>query len=114
MNLRYLERFPKENYVDIFNNAIFVEIDKLFNFFIKPILKYNGDNIKSDLNQILLQEYNFRLVLFICFNVFILIGYLVTWLPLQIKISDEIVRTKKMLEIIPDEVKDKMSSLNNI
>ena len=113
MNMRYLETFPAEDYVKIFNNENFVEIDKMFDHFIKPIFKQIGNVIRNDINTTLTLEYNFRLSLFICFNVFIIIGYLITWLPLQIKISDEIVRTKKMFEIIPAEVKEKMISLKD-
>ena len=54
------------------------------------------------------------MVLFICFLIFIFLGYLTIWLPFQTKLSDEILRTKQMLEIIPDYVKETMTGLNNL
>jgi len=57
-------------------------------------------------------ELNYRLIVFICYLGFILIGYLIFWMPFQSQIKDEIIRTRKMLEIVPIQILDRMKNLN--
>ena len=57
---------------------------------------------------------NFRMIFFIVFLVIIFLGYLLMWLPFQNKLSDEILRTKKMLEIIPKSILESMESLKEV
>jgi hypothetical protein len=45
------------------------------------------------------------------FLVVVTVVYLIIWIPKQNSLNDEIIRTKKLLEIIPSEILDKIDSL---
>ena len=80
-------------------------------YYLSPLYNLLRQEIKQGIEDKLKFEMNFRLILFIVFLVVVIFAYLLVWIPKQNKINDEIFRTKKLLEIIPMEILEKIESL---
>ena len=95
-----------------YNSFYLIDLDTTITYFLKPTLQYFNSEMKLFIISIFENELNYRLIVFICYLGFILIGYLIFWMPFQSQIKDEIIRTRKMLEIVPIQILDRMKNLN--
>lgn len=111
---QYLISQTSQNIIDILNGELMEQITIFYHYFIRGTSSLITSEMKNDIDSLLLSELSFRMILFIIFLVFLVLGYLILWLPFQGKLSDEILRTKKMLEIIPRSILEKMDSLKEI
>ena len=103
-NFQFIIRENDQSAIDILNDKIFQDICIFLHYYIKPTLRIITNEMKQNIDNNLISEMNFRWAIFICFLVFLVLGYLIFWLPFQNKLNDEILRTKMMLEIIPQSI----------
>ena len=106
-------QIEEENVYEILSNSLFKDITMLLHYYITPLYKILREDMKKAIEDKLKYEMNFRMILFIVFLVVVIIVYLIGWIPKQNRLNDEIVRTKKLLEIIPSEILDRIDSLKS-
>ena len=109
----YVNKDTEENVYEILSNSLFKDITMLLHYYITPLYKILREDMKKAIEDKLKYEMNFRMILFIVFLVVVIIVYLIGWIPKQNRLNDEIVRTKKLLEIIPSEILDRIDSLKS-
>lgn len=97
------------------NNEIKLEIissSNQYQYFLRPLFQEISYLLYSEIQNYLDTELNIRLIIFILFIVLYLSSTFLVWLPFQNSYKDEIIRTKKMLEILPEFILEGMDSLN--
>jgi ABC-type bacteriocin/lantibiotic exporter with double-glycine peptidase domain len=67
--------------------------------------------MEDEIIKIINSQFNLATILFIVFIVVVIIIYIIVWIPILKGLDDEIIRTKKMLNIIPIQILDKIDSL---
>ena len=107
----YVNKLRFENSYEILSGTLLKDIRLLMHYYLSPLYNLLRQEIKQGIEDKLKFEMNFRLILFIVFLVVVIFAYLLVWIPKQNKINDEIFRTKKLLEIIPMEILEKIESL---
>lgn len=107
----YVNKLRFENSYEILSGTLLKDITLLMHYYLSPLYNLLRQEIKQGIEDKLKFEMNFRLILFIVFLVVVIFAYLLVWIPKQNKINDEIFRTKKLLEIIPMEILEKIESL---
>eukprot|EP00340_Litonotus_pictus_P011472 CAMPEP_0170539036 /NCGR_PEP_ID=MMETSP0209-20121228/103671_1 /TAXON_ID=665100 ORGANISM="Litonotus pictus, Strain P1" /NCGR_SAMPLE_ID=MMETSP0209 /ASSEMBLY_ACC=CAM_ASM_000301 /LENGTH=1443 /DNA_ID=CAMNT_0010840857 /DNA_START=1058 /DNA_END=5390 /DNA_ORIENTATION=- len=113
--LKDIKRIVKEeNPIAALNSRLVQETNKLMHYFIKPCSRYLVEEMRKEISDYLQAEFDFKLIVFILFLVFTLLIFLIFWLPFQNNLHDEILRTKKMLEIIPSSILNEMEFLKEI
>jgi hypothetical protein len=95
----------------LLSGELFTNMTIILHYYICPIYQLLREETYNNIKHILKNEMNFRLIVFIVFLVVVTVVYLIIWIPKQNSLNDEIIRTKKLLEIIPSEILDKIDSL---
>ena len=67
--------------------------------------------MEDEIIKIINSQFNLATILFSVFVVVVIIIYIIVWIPILKGLDDEIIRTKKMLNIIPIQILDKIDSL---
>lgn len=114
VNSQYIINVPNDTTINLLNGSMLQRLSSIFHYFIKPLSSDLTQKMKENIDIILAGELNFRMAIFIAFLVFLILGYLILWMPYQNKLYDEILRTKKMLEIIPIAILENMDSLKEL
>ena len=104
------KRYDGDLYV-LLSGELFTNMTIILHYYICPIYQLLREETYNNIKHILKNEMNFRLIVFIVFLVVVTVVYLIIWIPKQNSLNDEIIRTKKLLEIIPSEILDKIDSL---
>ena len=69
--------------------------------------------MEQEIINIIDKQYEIAMILFSVFIVVIIIIYVIIWIPILQGLDEEIIRTKKMLNIIPIQILDKIDSLKS-
>ena len=69
--------------------------------------------MEQEIITIIDKQYEIAMILFSVFIVVIIIIYVIIWIPILQGLDEEIIRTKKMLNIIPIQILDKIDSLKS-
>ena len=69
--------------------------------------------MEEEIIKIIDKQYEIAMILFSVFFVVIIIIYVMIWIPILQGLDEEIIRTKKMLNIIPIQILDKIDSLKS-
>lgn len=109
--LKFIKRYDKIDYSNVLRSDLIQESSDLYQYIIRPISQELTNNMNLSILDYLSEEMNTRLIVFIFFIVYLSLGYLIFWLPFQYNLKDEIIRTKKMLDVLPSYILDNISSL---
>ena len=77
-------------YIEQLNSQIFNDLSVILQNFIKIFLDVVSSNLKTNINSYLSSQLNIRMIIFISFLIFIIIGYFFIWLPFENKLNDEV------------------------
>ena len=103
-NSKIIAKDNSDNYINVLNGVEFKESEDIMIYILKPVIQLVVQSMQSELNDFLYQQSQASLVLFILNTFYVLIGYLIYVLPYENSLKDEIKRTQKMIEIIPEEI----------
>jgi len=97
----------------LFTQEEFLNSEVILNYFLKPFLYEFTTIMKNDIDAKLSFELSFRYYIIIAFLIVLIFGYLLVWLPFQYSLNDEILRTKNILEIIPEILYEGVEAMIN-
>lgn len=98
----------------LLNSGLVEETNRLMYYFIKPGAVEIVDSMREEISDFFKSEFDTKLIVFILFIVITIMLFLLFWLPFQSNLQDEIIRTKKMLEIIPTSIISEIEFLKEI
>ena len=78
------------SYLDKLNNGIFMDLSIILQQFLKSFLSSISSSLNINISDYLQQQLNIRTIVFISFLIFIILGYLIIWLPFENKLNDEV------------------------
>jgi len=90
--------------IKILNNNEYRDAEDIVIYIFQPIFELIINSMKVELDDKLYSENQISFVLFILNIIYIIVGYLIYVVPYQNSLKDEIERTQKMIEIIPEEI----------
>ena len=109
--IQYIKSTTNKNAIEILSGRIIRKSCKILQYFIKPIYNILTTTMEDEIIKIINSQFNLATILFSVFIVVVIIIYIIVWIPILKGLDDEIIRTKKMLNIIPIQILDKIDSL---
>ena len=111
--MEYIQSETLIEYNFILSDYLMTSLTEILQYYIKPIYEELIEIMLNEIINILDKKFDFSTILFSIFLVFLIITYCIIWIPVLTGLDQEIKRTKKMLNIIPNEILDKIESLKN-
>lgn len=109
-----LKRVVKKSRKEISNLDLLVETNNILYYFIRNSFQIMVEELKLEIQNNLNNDFQFKLIVFIIFCVVTLLSFLIFWLPYQSNMKEEILRKRKMLEIIPSYILNEIDFINEI
>ena len=111
--IQFIKSTTNKNAIEILSGKVVTNSCKILQYFIKPIYSILTTNMEQEIITIIDKQYEIAMILFSVFIVVIIIIYVIIWIPILQGLDEEIIRTKKMLNIIPIQILDKIDSLKS-
>lgn len=87
-----------------FNDTKVWNLENISYYFIQPSFTYLKSSLKESFNESYKSESMRRLILYVCFIIFLLLVFVAIWIPFVNHMNRDIWRTKSMLTLIPMDV----------
>ncbi len=111
--IQFIKSTTNKNSIEILSGKVVTKSCKILQYFLKPIYSILTSNMEEEIIKIIDKQYEIAMILFSVFFVVIIIIYVMIWIPILQGLDEEIIRTKKMLNIIPIQILDKIDSLKS-